>query len=99
MIPQSFVTGGNWSYPYLWAVTGDLWYPGYKSPSRLTEEIEKYCVLELFVTLCISSKLVGCVAVGLFFADAQCQAVKGIVEVATINDRGDIRWSTTPTPF
>jgi hypothetical protein len=31
MVPQSFATGGNWSYPKFWAVTGDLRYPGYKT--------------------------------------------------------------------
>jgi hypothetical protein len=27
--PQPFATGGNKSYPKVWAVTGGLWYPGY----------------------------------------------------------------------
>jgi hypothetical protein len=31
MVPQSFVVGGNRSYPNSWAVTGDPWYPGYKT--------------------------------------------------------------------
>jgi hypothetical protein len=33
MILQSFTTGGNQSYPDFWAITGDLWYPGYKTPT------------------------------------------------------------------
>jgi hypothetical protein len=32
LVPQSFATGGNQSYPYFFVVTSDPWYPGYKTP-------------------------------------------------------------------
>jgi hypothetical protein len=31
MVSQPFTARGNWSYPDFWAVTGDSWYPGYKT--------------------------------------------------------------------
>jgi hypothetical protein len=37
LVPQPFASGENWTYPDFWAVTGDLWYPGYKSPTVATE--------------------------------------------------------------
>lgn len=66
------------------------------------EENEKWCALELFVALCISGKLVGCVAAGLFFAMPFREAVvlalmlnvRGIVEVAAINNWGDTMKAT-----
>jgi hypothetical protein len=33
MILQPFVTRGNRSYLDFWAVTGELWYRGYKTPT------------------------------------------------------------------
>jgi hypothetical protein len=32
LIPQSFDTGGNWSYLEFWAITDGPWYPGYITP-------------------------------------------------------------------
>ncbi|WVZ87956.1 hypothetical protein U9M48_034529 [Paspalum notatum var. saurae] len=66
------------------------------------EASEKWCALELFVALCVSGKLVGCVAAGLFFAmpfrDATVLAlmlnIRGIVEVAAINNWGDTMKAT-----
>ncbi|GJN07189.1 hypothetical protein PR202_ga24997 [Eleusine coracana subsp. coracana] len=66
------------------------------------EENEKWCALELFIALCISGKLVGCVAAGLFFAMPLREAVvlalmlnvRGIVEVAAINNWGDTMKAT-----
>ncbi|RCV36584.1 hypothetical protein SETIT_7G329400v2 [Setaria italica] len=66
------------------------------------ETSEKWCALELFVALCVSGKLVGCVAAGLFFAmpfrDAAVLAlmlnIRGIVEVAAINNWGDTMKAT-----
>jgi hypothetical protein len=74
---------------------------GYRTDlSEVTKEeaSEKWCALELFVALCVSGKLAGCVAAGLFFAmpfrDAAVLAlmlnIRGIVEVAAINNWGDI---------
>jgi hypothetical protein len=34
MVPQLFAAGGNKSYPDFLVVTGDPWYPGYKTPTR-----------------------------------------------------------------
>jgi hypothetical protein len=78
---------------------------GYRTDlSELTkpETSEKWCALELFVALCVSGKLVGCVAAGLFFAmpfrDAAVLAlmlsIRGIVEVAAINNWGDTMKAT-----
>jgi hypothetical protein len=36
--PQSFVTGGSRSYPDVCAVTGGLWYPGYKTPTKINRQ-------------------------------------------------------------
>ncbi|XP_002448877.2 cation/H(+) antiporter 15 [Sorghum bicolor] len=66
------------------------------------EASEKWCALELFVALCVSGKLVGCVAAGLFFTmpfrDAVVLAlmlnIRGIVEVAAINNWGDTMKAT-----
>jgi len=66
------------------------------------EASEKWCALELFVALCVSGKLVGCVAAGLFFTmpfrDAIVLAlmlnIRGIVEVAAINNWGDTMKAT-----
>uniref|UniRef100_A0A804NIR9 Cation/H+ exchanger domain-containing protein n=1 Tax=Zea mays TaxID=4577 RepID=A0A804NIR9_MAIZE len=71
---------------------------GYRTDfSKAEEASERWCALELFVVLCVSGKLVGCVAAGLFFAmpfrDAAVLAlmlnIRGIVEVAAINSWGD----------
>jgi hypothetical protein len=35
--PNRFATGGNWSYPDYWSVTGDPRYPGYKTPTVTPE--------------------------------------------------------------
>ncbi|KAF0905406.1 hypothetical protein E2562_004383 [Oryza meyeriana var. granulata] len=59
-----------------------------------SEHKEKFCALELFVALCVTGKMVGCVAAGLFFAMPFREAtvlalmlnIRGIVEVATINN-------------
>jgi len=67
-----------------------------------SEASEKWCALELFVALCVSGKLVGCVAAGLFFTmpfrDAIALAlmlnIRGIVEVAAINNWGDTMEAT-----
>ncbi|KAL6642128.1 hypothetical protein ACP70R_020309 [Stipagrostis hirtigluma subsp. patula] len=67
------------------------------------EETEKWCALELFVALCVSGKLVGCVAAGLFLAMPFREAivlalmlnVRGIVEVAAINNWGDTMKATS----
>ena len=67
-----------------------------------SEASEKWCALELFVALCVSGKLVGCVAAGLFFTmpfrDAIVLAlmlnIRGIVEVAAINNWGDTMKAT-----
>ncbi|CAD6341556.1 unnamed protein product [Miscanthus lutarioriparius] len=67
-----------------------------------SEASEKWCTLELFVALCVSGKLVGCVAAGLFFTmpfrDAIVLAlmlnIRGIVEVAAINNWGDTMKAT-----
>jgi Kef-type K+ transport system membrane component KefB len=78
---------------------------GYRTDlAELTKEetSEKWCALELFVGLCVSGKLVGCVAAGLFFAmpfrDAIVLAlmlnIRGIVEVAAINNWGDTMKAT-----
>ena len=78
---------------------------GYRTDlAELTKEetSEKWCALELFVGLCVSGKLVGCVAAGLFFAmpfrDAAVLAlmlnIRGIVEVAAINNWGDTMKAT-----
>ncbi|KAF8671348.1 hypothetical protein HU200_050061 [Digitaria exilis] len=78
---------------------------GYRTDlSEVTKEeaSEKWCALELFVALCVSGKLVGCVAAGLFFAmpfrDAAVLAlmlnIRGIVEVAAINNWGDTMKAT-----
>jgi len=78
---------------------------GYRTDlAELTKEetSEKWCALELFVGLCVSGKLVGCVAAGLFFAmpfrDAVVLAlmlnIRGIVEVAAINNWGDTMKAT-----
>jgi hypothetical protein len=32
IVPQSFAVGENRSYPDFWVVTGDPWYPWYKTP-------------------------------------------------------------------
>jgi hypothetical protein len=62
------------------------------------EETEKWCALELLVALCISGKLVGCVAARLFFAmpirEAVVLNVRGIVEVAAIDNWGDTMKAT-----
>ncbi|XP_066347625.1 cation/H(+) antiporter 15-like [Miscanthus floridulus] len=62
---------------------------------RWSEASEKWCVLELFVALCMSGKLVGYVAAGLFFTmpfrDAIVLAlmlnIRGIVEFARAKRR------------
>ncbi|CAD6267342.1 unnamed protein product [Miscanthus lutarioriparius] len=67
-----------------------------------SEASEKWCALELFVALCVSGKLVGCVAAGLSFTmpfrDAIVLAlmlnIRGIVEVAAINNWGDTMEAT-----
>ena len=54
------------------------------------EATEKWCALELFVALCVAGKLVGCIAVGLFFVMPFREAtvlalmlnIRAIVEVA-----------------
>jgi hypothetical protein len=33
MVSQPFAVGGNKSYPEFWPITGDPWYPGYKTPT------------------------------------------------------------------
>ncbi|KAL6870577.1 hypothetical protein ACP4OV_014425 [Aristida adscensionis] len=66
------------------------------------EVSEKWCALELFVGLCVSGKLLGCVAAGLFFAMPLREAavlalmlnIRGIVEVAAINNWGDTMKAT-----
>jgi hypothetical protein len=35
IIPQPFASRGNLSYPVFWAATGELQYPGYKTPTLL----------------------------------------------------------------
>ncbi|XP_062181969.1 cation/H(+) antiporter 15-like [Phragmites australis] len=63
---------------------------------------ENWCALELFVGLCVAGKLVGCVAAGLFFAMPFREAtvlalmlnIRGIVEVAAINNWGDTMKAT-----
>uniref|UniRef100_A0A0E0MIS3 Uncharacterized protein n=1 Tax=Oryza punctata TaxID=4537 RepID=A0A0E0MIS3_ORYPU len=63
---------------------------------------EKFCALELFVALCVAGKMVGCVAAGLFFAMPFREAtvlalmlnIRGIVEVAAINNWGDTMKAT-----
>jgi hypothetical protein len=76
---------------------------GYRTDlSTKSEASEKWCALELFVALCVSGKLVGCVAAGLFFTmlfrDAIVLAlmlnIHGIVEVAAINNWGDTMKAT-----
>ncbi|CAL5062731.1 unnamed protein product [Urochloa decumbens] len=76
---------------------------GYRTDlSKPEASTEKWCALELFVALCVSGKLVGCVAAGLFFAmpfrDAAVLAlmlnIRGIVEVAAINNWGDTMKAT-----
>ncbi|XP_015699099.2 cation/H(+) antiporter 15-like [Oryza brachyantha] len=66
------------------------------------EHEEKFCALELFVALCVAGKMVGCVAAGLFFAMPFREAtvlalmlnIRGIVEVAAINNWGDTMKAT-----
>ncbi|KAL5205385.1 hypothetical protein ABZP36_033594 [Zizania latifolia] len=58
---------------------------------------EKWCALQLFVALGVSGKMVGCISAGLFFAMPIREAtvlalmlnIRGIVEVAAINNWGD----------
>jgi hypothetical protein len=43
--PNHFSAGRNRSYPDYWVVTGDPWYPGYKTPTdqqRAFDDIKKY---------------------------------------------------------
>jgi hypothetical protein len=48
MVPQSFATGGNRSYPEFWTVTGDLWFPGYFTLTTSPEILKmKFAVNEL----------------------------------------------------
>ncbi|EAY79675.1 hypothetical protein OsI_34821 [Oryza sativa Indica Group] len=66
------------------------------------EHEEKFCALELFVALCVAGKMVGCVAAGLFFSMPFREAtvlalmlnIRGIVEVAAINNWGDTMKAT-----
>jgi hypothetical protein len=42
MVPQLLTAGGNRSYPDLWVVPGDPWYPGYKiSTVALKPSVER----------------------------------------------------------
>ncbi|VAI30301.1 unnamed protein product [Triticum turgidum subsp. durum] len=76
---------------------------GYRTDfSELGGHEEKWCALELFVALCVAGKMVGCIAAGLFFAmpigEATALAlmlnIRGIVEVAAINNWGDTMKAT-----
>ncbi|KAM0911410.1 hypothetical protein ACQ4PT_013488 [Festuca glaucescens] len=76
---------------------------GYRTDfSELGAHEEKWCALELFVALCVAGKMVGCIAAGLFFAmpigEATALAlmlnIRGIVEVAAINNWGDTMKAT-----
>uniref|UniRef100_A0A8I6Y7U1 Cation/H+ exchanger domain-containing protein n=2 Tax=Hordeum vulgare subsp. vulgare TaxID=112509 RepID=A0A8I6Y7U1_HORVV len=76
---------------------------GYRTDfSELGHHEEKWCALELFVALCVAGKMVGCIAAGLFFAmpigEATALAlmlnIRGIVEVAAINNWGDTMKAT-----
>uniref|UniRef100_A0A0D9XW39 Uncharacterized protein n=1 Tax=Leersia perrieri TaxID=77586 RepID=A0A0D9XW39_9ORYZ len=66
------------------------------------EHKEKFCALELFVALCVAGKMVGCIAAGLFFSMPIREAtvlalmlnIRGIVEVAAINNWGDTMKAT-----
>jgi hypothetical protein len=37
MVPEPFATGVNWSYLDFWAITDNLQYPGYKTPTVAPE--------------------------------------------------------------
>jgi hypothetical protein len=34
VVPQLLAAGRNRSSLEIWAITGDLWYPGYKTPTK-----------------------------------------------------------------
>jgi hypothetical protein len=39
VVPQSFATRGNQSYPDLWVVTSDLRCLGYKTPTAMKQKV------------------------------------------------------------
>jgi hypothetical protein len=52
IIPRPLATGGNWSYPELWAVTSGLRYPGYKTPTVALEPFIERAAKTVLSTRC-----------------------------------------------
>jgi hypothetical protein len=44
MVPQPFTAGGNQSCLEIWAITGDPWYPGYKTLTVAPEPTVEWVV-------------------------------------------------------